>query len=60
MKIIPKVTLVVDEGKTSLPGEAYDMPDADEAQSLIDRGLAELPPETEPAAEAKPAKSKQG
>lgn len=42
MKIITKTTFVVGKGKVVEPGEIVDM-DKEEALSLIERGLAELP-----------------
>ncbi len=50
MKIITKTTFVVDKGKTVAPGVEITIKDDDEAQSLIDRGLAELPAKADAAA----------
>lgn len=52
MKIVTKTTFVIGKGKTVAPGVEIDIKDDDEAQSLIDRGLAELPVDTAAIAES--------
>lgn len=48
MKIIARVTLVGDDRKAIPPGGTLDLPD-DEAQSLVDRRLADLPSSDKPS-----------
>lgn len=43
MKIVTKTTFVIGKNKLVGPGVEIDIKDDEEAQSLIDRGLAELP-----------------
>ena len=55
MEIITKATLYLEPGKPGIePGEEVELDDG-EAQGLIDRGLAELPPKAKAAAEAEAA-----
>jgi hypothetical protein len=55
MKIITKATLYLTPGKPGVePGEEVELDDS-EAQGLIDRGLAELPPKPKVNAEAEAA-----
>jgi hypothetical protein len=52
MKIITKATLYLEPGKPGIaPGEEVELDD-DEAKTMIDRGLAELPPEADVEGEA--------
>lgn len=46
MKLIAQVTIVTDKGGKAVevpPGEAFDIKDADEAESLVARGFAVKP-----------------
>ncbi len=55
MKIVTRATFVVEDGKTVPPGTEIEWKDKAEAESFIDRGLAELPLKQTAEAEAKAA-----